>query len=54
MVKCSLCKKEFPEPAIKKMIQIIDKKAYLNCICPACQAIVMNNPNYYYFVEDKK
>jgi len=49
-----LCKKEFPEATLKKMVQIMDRKAYLNYICPACQTIVMNNPNYYYFEEEKK
>ncbi|MEN6351708.1 MAG: hypothetical protein ABFD08_20250 [Syntrophomonas sp.] len=54
MEKCSNCSNSFPEAAMKKMIQIIDRKAYLHCICPSCQAIVANNPNYYYLVEEKK
>lgn len=54
MEKCSVCHKDFPEAAMNKMIQIIGKKAYVNNICPSCQAIVANNPSYYYMVEEKK
>lgn len=54
MIKCSYCRKQFPEATMKKMVQVIERKAYLNDICPACQAILLNNPNYYYLVEDKK
>jgi DNA-directed RNA polymerase subunit RPC12/RpoP len=53
MKKCSTCSKEFPEPTLKKMVQIIDRKAYLNYICPACQSVMLNNPNYYYLTEEK-
>lgn len=54
MQKCSTCSRQYPEATLKKMVQIIDRKAYLHYICPACQAIVLNNPNYYYLVESKK
>ncbi|MDD3269915.1 MAG: hypothetical protein PHX14_11380 [Syntrophomonadaceae bacterium] len=54
MEKCSICQKDFPEAAMKKMIQIVERKAYDKSICPSCQAIVSNNPNYYYLVEEKK
>ncbi|MGR6837480.1 hypothetical protein [Syntrophomonas erecta] len=54
MEKCSICSRQYPESTLKKMIQIIDRKAYINLICPACQAVVSNNPNYYYLVDDKK
>ncbi|MDD2586824.1 MAG: hypothetical protein PHT79_08060 [Syntrophomonadaceae bacterium] len=54
MDKCSTCGQQFPETILKKMIQIIDRKAYLNKICPSCQSIVLNNPNYYYFIEPKE
>ncbi|MBO8158000.1 hypothetical protein [Thermosyntropha sp.] len=54
MEKCSICGREYPEAALKKMVQISGRKAYLNKICPACQAIVLNNPNYYYLEENKK
>lgn len=48
-----MCKKEFPKSALKKMVHIIDKKAYLDIFCPVCQAVAGNNPNYYYLVENK-
>ncbi|MGI5912382.1 MAG: hypothetical protein ACOX6E_07385 [Syntrophomonadaceae bacterium] len=51
MQKCSCCSQQFPEATLKKMIQIQNRKAYLQDICPSCQAIVSNNPNYYYLVE---
>jgi len=54
MEKCSNCSKEFPKSTLKKMIQIIGQKAYIKQICPFCQAIVLNNPNYYYLVEEEK
>lgn len=54
MQKCSTCSKQFPVATMKKMVQIIDRKAYLNYICPSCQSIVLNNPSYYYLVEPKK
>lgn len=54
MKKCSQCKKLFPEEALKKMINILDRKAYLIYVCPNCQFIVLNNPNYYYLVEPEK
>lgn len=54
MTKCSCCGKQFPEATLKKMVQVMNRKAYLNNICPACQAIVLNNPSYYYLVEEKK
>lgn len=53
MDKCSTCNKQFPEATLKKMVQIIDRKAYLNKICPSCQSIVLNNPSYYYLIEQK-
>lgn len=54
MEKCSFCKKDFPGPTLKKMIQINDRKAYLYRVCPACQSVVLNNPTYYYLVEENK
>lgn len=54
MEKCSTCGQTYPEETLKKMIQIVGRKAYLNNICPACQSIVLNNPSYYYLVEPKK
>lgn len=54
MLKCNYCAKQFPETTLKKMVQIINRKAYLNNICPSCQAILLNNPSYYYLVEEKK
>lgn len=52
--KCSTCGKEFPKPTLKSMVQIVERKAYAQKICPSCQAMVLNNPNYYYLVEEKK
>ncbi len=54
MKKCSSCSKQFPEPTMKTMVHIIDRKAYIKTICPACQSIVLNNPNYYYLADEKK
>ncbi|QGU00826.1 hypothetical protein SYNTR_2232 [Candidatus Syntrophocurvum alkaliphilum] len=54
MGKCNSCSKVYPDAALKKMIHIVERKAYLNYICPSCQAIVHNNPNYYYLVESNK
>lgn len=54
MEKCSNCGKEFPEATLKKMVQLIGKKAYTKKICPFCQAVVLNNPTYYYLLEDKE
>lgn len=54
MEKCSICGKSFPKATLKPMVQIIGRKAYLEKICPSCQSIVMNNPNYYYLGEKKK
>lgn len=50
--KCYACSKEYPETAMSKMVHVIGRKAYITCICPACQAIVANNPTYYYLVEE--
>ncbi len=54
MEKCSSCNKQFPEQAMKTMVHIIERKAYIKNICPACQSIVLNNPNYYYLADEKK
>lgn len=54
MEKCSHCSQLFPGATLKKMVQISGRKAYIIQICPSCQAIAMNNPNYYYLVEEKK
>lgn len=54
MEKCNICSHEYPEATLKKMVQIMDRKAYLSFICPSCQSIVMHNPNYYYLIEPKK
>lgn len=51
MEKCSSCSKQFPEAAMKKMVQIMGRKAYIMNVCPACQSVVLNNPNYYYLQE---
>ena len=53
MEKCSMCKKEFPIEALKEMVQIMDRKAYLGKYCPVCQAVAGNNPNYHYLVREK-
>ncbi len=53
MERCNICNKDFPKAALRKMVQIIDRKAYLHQICPSCQTIVANNPSYYYLVERK-
>jgi len=54
MEKCSSCSKQFPEAAMKKMVQIMGRKAYIMNVCPACQSVVLNNPNYYYLQESTK
>lgn len=54
MEKCHFCSKLYPETVLKKMVQIIDHKAYIIWICPGCQPIVNNNPNYYQVAEPKK
>lgn len=51
--KCSTCSQSFPEETLKRMVQIVGRKAYLNYICPSCQSIVLHNPSYYYLVEPK-
>ncbi len=53
MEKCSICSKPYPEGTLKKMVQILDRKAYLYHVCPACQSIINNNPSYYYLTETK-
>ncbi len=52
--KCSICSKAYPEPILKKMVQVLDRKAYLHYVCPACQAVINNNPSYYYLIENKQ
>jgi len=52
--KCNLCSNNYPEATLRKMVQIIDRKAYLHLVCPSCQSITINNPNYYYFIETKQ
>lgn len=52
MIKCYSCSKIYPKTILRKMVHTIDNKAYITYICPACQALVANNPNYYYLVED--
>ena len=47
MEKCSMCSKTFPEETMKKMIQVMGKKAYAQNICPSCNGLAANNPNYY-------
>lgn len=42
---------QYPQPTLKKMVQIVERKAYLYYICPACQLVVNNNPSYYYLTE---
>ncbi|MFY9323668.1 MAG: hypothetical protein WBJ34_02065 [Syntrophomonadaceae bacterium] len=54
MQKCSICNMQYPEPTLKKMVQIIERKAYLYHICPACQLVVINNPSYYYLTEPQE
>lgn len=54
MDKCSSCSKQYPEATLKKMVQVIDRKAYIMKVCPSCQSIVLNNPNYYYLADEKK
>lgn len=54
MEKCDFCSKEYPEAILKKMVQILERKAYLVHICPACQPIVANNPSYYNLQEKIK
>ncbi len=52
--KCSICNKDYPIPTLKPMVHIIERKAYVKRICPNCQAIVLNNPNYYYLVVERQ
>ncbi|MGI6433772.1 MAG: hypothetical protein ACOX0F_00075 [Syntrophomonadaceae bacterium] len=52
--KCSVCSKDYPTPTLKVMVHIVERKAYIKKICPNCQSIVLNNPNYYYLVEEKQ
>jgi hypothetical protein len=52
--KCNSCSKQFPEIIMKTMIHIIDRKAYIENICPSCQSILHNNPNYYYLADENK
>ena len=52
--KCSICSKAYPEPILKKMVQVLDRKAYLHYVCPACKAVINNNPSYYYLIENKQ
>lgn len=47
MEKCSMCSKNFPEETMKKMVQVVGKKAYAQNICPACNGLANANPNYY-------
>ncbi|MGE5416015.1 MAG: hypothetical protein ACM3UZ_04505 [Acidobacteriota bacterium] len=54
MKKCDQCKKTFPEPTLKTMISILQRKAYIVHVCPNCQSIVLNNPNYYYLIEEEE
>lgn len=54
MKKCHLCSKLYPEPILKTMVQIMDRKAYLQNVCPSCYSIVVNNPNYYMLEEPKE
>ncbi|MEA1961425.1 MAG: hypothetical protein U9N81_09180 [Bacillota bacterium] len=53
MEKCNLCSKLYPVSALKTMVQIMGRKAYLQKVCPSCQAIAANNPNYYYLENIK-
>jgi hypothetical protein len=48
MQKCDQCKKLFPPQALKIMVHILERKAYITHVCPNCQSIVLNNPSYYY------
>lgn len=52
MAKCSICSREYPHDILASMVQIVGRKAYLQLVCPACQPIVVNNPNYYYLAEN--
>lgn len=52
MEKCTICKKLFPEEVIKAMVHIVDKKAYVERVCPFCQTITDHNDSYFY-VDDR-
>lgn len=52
MEKCSMCSKKYPEETMKKMVQVMDKKAYAQIICPVCYHLAGNNPNYYHVTGD--
>ena len=54
MEKCGFCSKKYPVSILRSMVQIIDRKAYLVHVCPACQPIVHNNPNYYDLMDPNK
>lgn|GEM_PF-724400 len=47
MEKCSMCSKKFPDETMYKMVQVMDRKAYAQNICPACRGLATANPNYY-------
>lgn len=52
MEKCNMCSKKFPEKTMKKMVQVMDKKAYAQNVCPVCYHLAVNNPNYYHVTGD--
>lgn len=37
---------------MKHMVQVMDKKAYAQNICPGCYQLAINNPNYYHVTGD--
>ncbi len=53
MKKCYSCSKKFPDQAMRKMVNVIGRKAYPASICPACLSVVINNPNYYDLMEEE-
>lgn len=52
MEKCSMCSNKYPEETVRKMVQVMDKKAYAQNICPVCYQLAVNNPNYYHVTGD--
>lgn len=54
MKKCSCCSKLYPEAILKNMVRVIGNKAYEQKVCPSCQSVIANNPNYYYFEKEKE
>lgn len=53
MTNCTICKKEFPEQVLKDMVHLMERKAFLELVCPACQMVALQNKDYYYLSNKK-